>query len=61
MVIKNMSYCERATTPYMIEMASKLSGIVIETDDNYVKIVWSDNYGVFWNCPESLEVVSENR
>jgi len=50
------------TTPDMMEFTSNLKGIIIEVDGkNFVRVAWGDNYGVFWNCQESLEVVSESR
>jgi len=61
LVIKKMSYCKKTTPPDMVETISKLYGIVIDVQGgNYVKIAWSDNYGTYWNCPESIEVVSES-
>jgi hypothetical protein len=62
LVIKDMFYCKNMTTPDMMESTRNLKGIIIEVDGkNFVRVAWSNNYGVFWNCQESIEVVSEGR
>ena len=62
LVIKDMFYCKNSTAPDMMEFISNLKGIIIEVDGkNFVRVAWGNNYGVFWNCQESLEVVSESR
>jgi len=62
LVKKDMAYCGPMTAPDMMEEISSLYGIVIAVDKRqWGRIVWSHNYGTYWNVPESLVVVSESR
>ena len=58
----------RKVNHHNVENLQNLVGLVLEVDHTTrqagilpVKVMWTDNYGTFWNIAKNLEVLGENR